>query len=67
MNIKLSDPDAAQSMADTLFTDNVTGQNRVNTHPWQGFIEGDTRLLRSVICSFSNQCDSTGTPQRKPR
>ncbi|GAA2252392.1 hypothetical protein GCM10010415_10350 [Streptomyces atrovirens] len=48
LNIKLSEPDAAQSLADTLFTDDVTGQDWVNTRPWQGFIEGDTRLLRSV-------------------
>ncbi|MEW1602712.1 hypothetical protein [Streptomyces sp. NPDC093808] len=44
LNIKLSDPDAAQSLADTLFTDDITGQNWVNTHPWHGFVEGDTRL-----------------------
>ncbi|MFC8086967.1 FtsX-like permease family protein [Streptomyces sp. NPDC057340] len=48
LNIKLSAPDAAQSLADILFTDDVTGQNWVNTQPWQGFIEGGTRLLRSV-------------------
>ncbi|MFE1842533.1 FtsX-like permease family protein [Streptomyces sp. NPDC059515] len=48
LNIKLSDPDAAQRLADTLFTDDVKGRNWVNTHPWQGFIEGNTRLLRSV-------------------
>ncbi|MFI1735300.1 FtsX-like permease family protein [Streptomyces acidicola] len=45
LNIKLSDPDAAQSWADTVFTDDLRGQDWVNTHPWQTFVEGDTRLL----------------------
>lgn len=48
LNIKLSDPDAAQVLANTLFTEAVKGRNWVNTHPWPTFVEEDTRLLSSV-------------------
>ncbi len=48
LNIKLSDPDAAPSWADSALIDDTRGQGWVNTHPWQTFVDGDTRLLRSV-------------------
>ncbi|MDF4251365.1 FtsX-like permease family protein [Streptomyces sp. WMMB303] len=46
LNIKLSDPDATRGWAETVFTDDLRGQDWVNTHPWQTFLDGDTRLLR---------------------
>ncbi|MFE7708844.1 FtsX-like permease family protein [Streptomyces sp. NPDC057486] len=45
LNIKLSDHDATRSWADTVLTDDIRGQDWVNTHSWQTFVDGDTRLL----------------------
>ncbi|MFI8947300.1 FtsX-like permease family protein [Streptomyces sp. NPDC053750] len=48
LNIKLSDPDATRTWTKTVLTDDIRGQAWVNTHPWQSFLDGDTRLLRSA-------------------
>ncbi|MEV1006193.1 FtsX-like permease family protein [Streptomyces sp. NPDC049881] len=48
LNIRLSDPAAAQSWARTVFTDDLRGQDWVTPRPWQLFIEADTHVLRSV-------------------
>ncbi|MBQ1119915.1 FtsX-like permease family protein [Streptomyces sp. B15] len=48
LNIKLSDPDRARNWAKTVLTDDLRGQNWVNTQPWQNFVDGDTRLLRGT-------------------
>lgn len=45
LNIKLSEPDATRGWAETALTDDVLGQDWVNTRSWQTFVEADTRLL----------------------
>ncbi|CAL9403456.1 FtsX-like permease family protein [Streptomyces sp. enrichment culture] len=48
LNIKLSDPDATSRWQHTVLTDDIRGRYWVNTHAWQTFVDGDTRLLRAV-------------------
>lgn len=45
LNIKLSDPEATRGWADTVLTDDLRGQDWVNTRPWQIFADGNARLL----------------------
>lgn len=45
LSIRLSDPGATRDWVDTVLTDDLRGQDWVNTHPWQTFVDGNSRLL----------------------